>query len=312
MRSSRAALPPFVARRAAARGFSSPVSSRAATACTAASISAICAGKRSRNRPEMRQVTSTRARPIAAGGNTSMPVTRPLAGSQIGRQPISANPWAISSPPVRSVALPHRSITIARGASPCVCRCIRTTSSAASRPRSIAVWVGSVRGSAVKRLRPVGNTSRRPRLGAPAGPGATRRPSSAARSASRSASALACQSGSPVPAAAAVNVQAVLDGEVLEIAQPGVDPAQRIVGRGGAADRRPRAPVRSAARSRRSVSPAARAGGDRARRPGHIRRSGARARAHRRKVRRRQAAAADGRSSRRRCGAWPAPLRPDC
>ena len=35
-------------------------SSRAATACTAASISAICAGNRSRNRPEMRQVTSTR------------------------------------------------------------------------------------------------------------------------------------------------------------------------------------------------------------------------------------------------------------
>ena len=48
------------ARRAAASGFSSSSSSRAATACTAASISAICAGKRSRNSPEMRQVTSTR------------------------------------------------------------------------------------------------------------------------------------------------------------------------------------------------------------------------------------------------------------
>ena len=55
------------ARRAAASGFSSSVSSRAATACTAASISAICAGKRSRNRPEMRQVTSTRARPADGG-----------------------------------------------------------------------------------------------------------------------------------------------------------------------------------------------------------------------------------------------------
>ena len=67
------------ARRTAASGFSVVGSSRAATARTAASISAICAGNRSRNRPEMRQVTSTRGRPIAAGGSTSMPVTRPVA-----------------------------------------------------------------------------------------------------------------------------------------------------------------------------------------------------------------------------------------
>ena len=40
-----------------------------------------------------------------------MPVTRPLPLSQIGRQPISARPWAISSPPVLSVALPQRSMT---------------------------------------------------------------------------------------------------------------------------------------------------------------------------------------------------------
>ena len=94
----------------------------AATSRTAASISAICAGNRSRNRPEMRQVTSTRGRPIAAGGSTSMPVTRPVAVSQIGRQPISASPCAISSPPVLSVALPQRSITSARGISPWVWR----------------------------------------------------------------------------------------------------------------------------------------------------------------------------------------------
>src|SRR5205814_4651490 len=37
---------------------------------------------------------------------------------------------------------------------------------------------------------------------------------------------------------AAVDVQAVLDGEVLEIAQPGVDAAERIVGRGRAGDAR--------------------------------------------------------------------------
>ena len=145
--------------------------SRAATACTAASISAICAGKRSRNSPEMRHVTSTRARPIAArrqhfdAGDAAARSAPRSAGS-----PCSANPCAISSPPVRSVALPHRSMTTARGISPCVCRCARTTSSAASRPRSIAVGVGSVRGSAVKRLRPVGSTSRRPRVGEPAGP----------------------------------------------------------------------------------------------------------------------------------------------
>ena len=66
-------------RRAAASGLSSSSSSRAATAWTAASMSAICAGKRSRNSPEMRQVTSTRARPIVAVGSTSTPVTRPLA-----------------------------------------------------------------------------------------------------------------------------------------------------------------------------------------------------------------------------------------
>ena len=33
-------------------------------------------------------------------------------------------------------------------------------------------------------------------------------------------------------------MQAVLDGEVLEVAQPGIDPAQRVVGRIGAADPR--------------------------------------------------------------------------
>ena len=69
--------PSSLARRAAAAsGFSSSSSPRRATSRTAASISAICAGNRSRNRPEMRQVTSTRGRPMAAGGRTSMPVTR--------------------------------------------------------------------------------------------------------------------------------------------------------------------------------------------------------------------------------------------
>ena len=95
----------------------------------------------------------------------------------------------------------------------------------------MAVGVGSMRGSAVNRLRPVGSTSRRPRAGAPAGPGATCRPSSAAIRAARSAAALACHGGSSRPTRLpAVDVQAVLDGEVLEVAQPGIDAAQRLVG----------------------------------------------------------------------------------
>ena len=124
-------------------------------------MSAICAGNRSRNSPEIRQVTLTRGRPIEALGSTSTPVMRPSACSQTGRQPRSAKP-CVAPPPVRKVALPHRSMTAARKGSPCICRCARTTSSAASRPKSIAVGVGRVRGSAVNRLRPVGSTSRRP------------------------------------------------------------------------------------------------------------------------------------------------------
>ena len=50
-----------------ASGFSEGSSSRAATARAAASISAICAGKMSRNRPDTRKVTSTRADPLSPG-----------------------------------------------------------------------------------------------------------------------------------------------------------------------------------------------------------------------------------------------------
>jgi len=46
---------------------------------TAASMSAIWAGNKSRNKPEIRQVTSTRGRPALAVGRTSTPVTRPVA-----------------------------------------------------------------------------------------------------------------------------------------------------------------------------------------------------------------------------------------
>ena len=55
--------------------------------------------------------------------------------------------------------------------------------------------------------------------------------------AARSAVALACHVGSSVPAgSAAVNVLAVFDREVFQIAQPSVDAAERIVGLEGACD----------------------------------------------------------------------------
>ena len=44
----------------------------------------------------------------------SNPVTRPLAGSQTGRAPISASAWAMSSPPVRMLAVPQAESASAR------------------------------------------------------------------------------------------------------------------------------------------------------------------------------------------------------
>ena len=88
-----------------------------------------------------------------------------------------------------------------------------------------------MRGSAVKRLRPwaarraVRAAARRPV------PARTRLPSSAA------IRALALGGGARLPRrivdvgpGAAIDMQPVLDGEVLEVAQPGVDLAQRLVG----------------------------------------------------------------------------------
>ena len=97
-------------------------------------------------------------------------------------------------------------------------------------------------------------------------------------------------------AARPIDVQPVLDGEILEVAEPGVDPAaapcpdprRRVT---PASSRKPGL----AARSRRSASPAGRGGGGRARRPAHIRRPAAPASAGSRRGRRRRAAAAGGR-----------------
>ena len=60
------------------------------------------------------------------------------------------------------------------------------------------------------------------------------RPSRAAISASRLGSgALAAHCVGLVVGRAAKDVQAVLDGEILEVAEPGIDAAQRLVGRVG-------------------------------------------------------------------------------
>ena len=64
----------------------------------------------------------------AAAGAISKPVTRVEAWSQVGRTPISASAWAMSSPPERSVGEAQRSMTMRRGQSPSSCRWRRSTS----------------------------------------------------------------------------------------------------------------------------------------------------------------------------------------
>ena len=185
----------------------------------------------------MRQVTSTRARPMAAVGSTSTPVTRPLAPSQSGRQPMSAKPCAISSPPVRK-----------RGAAPEVDD---------DRAQELAVRL-QMRAHDLVGGEPAEVHGGRRRQGARIGgeeiaagrqhvaPPARRRAGRAGRDAvavERRKKRRALRLGALLPCRiadlrrrATVNVQAVLDGEVLEVAQPGIDAAQRVVGRGRARD----------------------------------------------------------------------------
>ena len=106
----------------------------------------------------------------------------------------------------------------------------------------LAVRVGIDRGSIVVRFRPVGKTSSLPRLGAPEGPGPTRRPSSAASSALSSYPALLLTAASICRRLSALtcdrfdqrglclalgstpeHVQPVAYAEFLDIAQPGVE-----------------------------------------------------------------------------------------
>ena len=72
-------------------------------------------GNTSRNRPEIRSVTSIRGRPSIASAITSKPATRSDVVSHTGATPISRSAMANSSPAVRMVAEPHRSSMTLRG-----------------------------------------------------------------------------------------------------------------------------------------------------------------------------------------------------
>ena len=109
------------ARAVAASGFIASGSSSPATARQASSSSSIWAGNASRKKPETRNVTSTRGRPSTAE-RQHLDAGHPAGcrASQTGRQPISASACAMSSPPVRMLAVPQADSATWRGQSPCV------------------------------------------------------------------------------------------------------------------------------------------------------------------------------------------------
>ena len=169
-----------------------------ATARAAWSSSAIWSGKVSRKAPEMRTVTSMRGRSRSGCGTISKPVTRVEAWSQVGRTPIRARAWAMSSPPERRVGEAQRSMTIRRGQSPSSWRWRRTTSAAARAPsvgggagrdgariegREVAAGRQHVRRPAAtaSRRAPARRSGRRGRASRPARSPAARRPRSPRR-----------------------------------------------------------------------------------------------------------------------------------
>ena len=298
------------------------------------SNSAIWSGKTSRNRPEMRSVTSTRGRPSIASGRISKPLTRLEAKSQTGRTPISAKACARSSPPVRMVALAPK---IEHDPPRPVAMVLRVAGQRPPRRRGgrSPRRCGSAR-RADRSRRGCGRSAARRGARAPArrpGRAATKRPSSAASrprisAAPQAASALRRQRlrepprrgasrGEAVSRAIASgelaeHMQAVADAHVLQVAEPGVERDQRRLRRLAVGARILRASPSSRARSRISRAQSRARGADRAPAPARIRRTAPRARARRHAIRRRSAAASDGRSSPRRCAAWPARPRRDC
>ena len=106
------------ARVARAERILSAGSRRSATSRTARSSKRTTPGKASRKNPEMRTVTSTRARPSSASGITSRSITRPFSSCHTGRTPSSHNTSAMSSPWVRMFEVPQTVMPIARGGAP--------------------------------------------------------------------------------------------------------------------------------------------------------------------------------------------------
>jgi len=90
---------------------------------------------------------------------------------QGGRAPISANACATSSPPVRMLAVPQADNAIARGHSPAFLPVTldETFSRKSAYPPRRRRSAPPAHRTA-KKLRPVGSTSGRPRVGAPMGP----------------------------------------------------------------------------------------------------------------------------------------------
>ena len=161
---------------AAFAGFISKGSSNFITATAALSINEISCGKASLKKPETLKVTSTRGRSKIDKGNISKPVTLLFAKSQVGLTPISAIAWAISSPPVRILAVPQAVINNDFGQSPLFCKCFSKSKFADFQPKAQAVGVGTARLSTLKKFRPVGRTSNLPRVGAPDEPGSIKLP----------------------------------------------------------------------------------------------------------------------------------------
>ena len=134
-----------------------------------------------RRRGRSRRCAASRRRAAgraSASGMISKPVTRQLAGSQTGCAPISASACAMSSPPVRMFDVPQAErpsdcrilavileVALEQGVAPILAQASRRPASArrGCRPN--------------RSCGPVGSTSSRPRVGAPEGPGATKRPS---------------------------------------------------------------------------------------------------------------------------------------
>ena len=223
-----------VARAEAASGLSPASSAQAATARAAASISAICVGNMSRNRPEMRQVTSTRGRADARH-----------------RQHFDAGDAAGGGVPLRAAAHQRQALgdLLAAGAQ---AGAAPQVDHQRARPVAVILKIAAqhiiggglaeVEGGRRRHGARIGGeqvAAGRQHVGAAARRRA-RRPGAdvAAVECRQQRDALRLRAGAAhfvrlVFRGAAIDMQPVLDREILEVAKPGVDAAQRLVRRVG-------------------------------------------------------------------------------